>query len=345
MTTATLAPVTTDARALLVAAKAAKLAVARRPSLPVLGMVRLAADGGELTVSGTDLSSYVTCRIPASGSGALCVSPADLLAALPSTGPVELLIDGERLSVGGLTIAGIDADEFPPHLRDEVGDPIEVTGIGPAMRYASLAAADGGSRAILESVSMEDGCLVAADNYTIHVAPLAAKLSGVLDVGPARILAKLAPESVTVRIGPAVAEFTWPGVRVLGRLIDGHFPNWQQVRPARRGELTIDARALGAAVTKAAAVAKAGNNVLRLSYDEVMLTVRAKSGVSEAVLTVPATGVFESVALNAAYLLRALDRASGDVTLGTSGRFSPVTLHHPDGRYAIIMPVRTGEEI
>jgi DNA polymerase-3 subunit beta len=351
-------------------------AVSSRSTLPVLANVLLKTEDAGLKLTATNLEIGITYWVPGKieSDGATTV-PArlltDLVNSLPSGDRVDLdLQPGDTLHLKSgrfeTNIKGIDADEFPA---------IQAAGERPTTRIAqnvlrralaevTFAAASDEARPILTGVLArfegDQLTLAAADNYRIAVRTIPV-LDAVPDTSvviPARALNELArvladvddPVEVVLAGGRNQVLFHLEGVDLVSRLIDGQFPNYQQVLPQTHStRAVLDREELLRAVRPAALIAHESANIVKLQIGgdgEAGITVSANAEVGDHVGAVEATveGDGTTIAFNARYLADVLTNVDVDqFALELNGPLSPgVFKPIGDDHYVhVVMPVRT----
>jgi DNA polymerase-3 subunit beta len=351
-------------------------AVSSRATLPVLANVLLKTESSGLKLTATNLEIGITYWVPGKieSDGATTV-PArlltDLVNSLPSGDRVDLdLQPGDTLHLKSgrfeTNIKGIDADEFPA---------IQAAGERPTTRIAqnvlrralaevTFAAASDEARPILTGVLArfegDQLTLAAADNYRIAVRTIPV-LDAVPDTSvviPARALNELArvladvddPVEDVLAGGRNQVLFHLEGVDLVSRLIDGQFPNYQQVLPQTHStRAVLDREELLRAVRPAALIAHESANIVKLQVGgdgEAGITVSANAEVGDHVGAVEATveGDGTTIAFNARYLADVLTNVDVDqFALELNGPLSPgVFKPIGDDHYVhVVMPVRT----
>jgi DNA polymerase III subunit beta len=351
-------------------------AVSTRSTLPVLANVLLKTEDAGLKLTATNLEIGITYWVPGKidSDGATTV-PAKLL-----TDYVNALQGGERVDLeltAGETLhlragryeshlKGIDADEFPA---------IQTAGERPTTRISqrvlrqalletAFAAASDEARPILTGVLARfEGdtlTLAAADNYRIAVKtiPILDAVPETSVVVPARALNELArilsdiDDSVDVVLAQARNQilFHLEGIDLISRLIDGQFPNYQQVLPqSHTTRAVLDREELLRAVRPAALIAHESANIVKLqitSDGDPGITVSANAEVGDHVGQVEAAveGDGTTIAFNARYLADVLTNVEAEqFALELNGPLSPgVFKPIGDDRYVhVVMPVRT----
>jgi DNA polymerase-3 subunit beta len=351
-------------------------AVSTRSTLPVLANVLLKTEDAGLKLTATNLEIGITYWVPGKidQDGATTV-PARLL-----TDYINALHGGDRIDLelqAGETLhlrsgryeahlKGIDADEFPA---------IQTAGERPTTRIAqnvlrraleetSFAAASDEARPILTGVLArfegETVTLAAADNYRIAVKtiPILDAVGDTSVVIPARALNELVriladvddPVEIVLAQARNQILFHLEGVDLVSRLIDGQFPNYQQVMPqSHTTRAVLDREELLRAVRPAALIAHESANIVKLqisSNGESGVTVSANAEIGDHVGQVEAAveGDGTTIAFNARYLADVLTNVDADqFALELNGPLSPgVFKPVGDDLYVhVVMPVRT----
>jgi len=350
-------------------------AVSTRSTLPVLANVLLKTEDAGLKLTATNLEIGITYWVPGKieTDGATTV-PArlltDLVNSLPASERIDLeLQPGESLHLRAgrfaTHIKGIDAEDFPA---------IQTAGERPTTRIAqrvlrraleqtTFAAASDEARPILTGVLARfEGDRVtfaAADNYRIAVRTVEVldPVEAVSVVIPARALAELnriladTDDPIDLVLAQARNQvlFHLEGVDLVSRLIDGQFPNYQQVLPAShttRAEL--DREELLRAVRPAALIASSSANIVKLQVggggEEVTVTATAEVGDYEGAVEATVEGDGTTIAFNARYLNDVLTNVEAErFAIELNGPLSPGVFRPvgDDAYVHVVMPVRT----
>ncbi len=359
-------------------------AVAAKTAMPILSNVLLATDDGRLRIAATNLEIGVTTWVGASieEEGRVTVDArllSEFVNTLPNA-PVLLEVEAKRMSLNvqsgrdKASINGIDADDFPviPHLDGEA----YVANIDPqALRdmiaQVEFAAATDESRPVLAGVLArfegQTVTLAAADGFRLAVreGELADAVPERLDVIiPARALRELArilgdqTDPVRLAITPNQSQLL---VRVgetefLSRLIDGTFPDFQQIIPREFStRLELGREAFLNAVRRAGYFARDNNDVVRISVhagDEEFMpgsveisANAAERGNSQSFVDASVSGPETQIAFNARYLADVLTvLRAGQVVVGVNGanQAGVVRLVGADNYTHVIMPMVIG---
>jgi DNA polymerase-3 subunit beta len=351
-------------------------AVSTRSSVPVLNNVLLRTEDAGLKLTATNLEISITYWVPGKVEveGATTV-PArlltDLVMGLPANEHVKLELqpqDTLQVEAGRFQtwIKGISAEEFA------VGSPASEKAttraaqnvLRQALEEVTFAAASDEARPILTGVLARfEGTsltLAAADNYRIAIKSISIlePVEEVSVVIPARSLNELArvlaesdePVEVTLSRSRNQIVFHLEGIDIMSRLIDGQFPNYQQVLPkSHTTTATIDRDQLLKAVKLASLIASASANIVKLHFGgeaETGLTVSAAADIGENRSDVEAKveGDSTTIAFNARYLVDVLSNVQTEqFAIELNGPLSPgVFKPVGDTQYThVVMPVKT----
>jgi DNA polymerase-3 subunit beta len=351
-------------------------AVSTRSTLPVLANVLLKTEDAGLKLTATNLEIGITYWVPGKieTDGATTV-PAKLLTdyvnALQGGERVDLELDaGEVLHLRAgryeSHLKGIDADEFPAiqTAGERPTTRISQKVLRRALEETAFAAASDEARPILTGVLARfEGDRVtfaAADNYRIAVKtiPILDPVPETSVVIPARALNELVrilsdtdePVEIVLAQGRNQILFHLEGIDLVSRLIDGQFPNYQQVLPSSHTtRAVLDREELLRAVRPAALIAHESANIVKLqisSNGEAGITVSANAEVGDHVGQVEAAveGDGTTIAFNARYLADVLTNVDAEqFALELNGPLSPgVFKPVGDDLYVhVVMPVRT----
>ena len=355
---------------------AASKVVNTHTTVPILSNVLLTAQEGKIAVRATDLELTLEHAFTAeiSEGGALTV-PAKLfssyLANLPA-GLLELSGTPTRASVkcerSNYDFHALPADEYPPLPSASRGSHF---GLG-AKRFrdainATIFAASGEEArgAVLMGTLLElEGnnlTMVATDGYRLakYVTTLEEGVSGSEKyIVPSRALNEVArnlgnAENIGVAaLGPQSnqLQFSAGDTAITVRLVDGQYPNYGQVIPAKFDRsLTVSTPALIQALRRAELVAGDRASMIKLAVTNQTLVVTASSDISGNAyeeLPVEQTGEDLTIAFNARYLVEILNHVESPQTvIEFLGPLSPAAirpLEAPQGsqQLYVLMPLR-----
>jgi DNA polymerase-3 subunit beta len=352
-----------------------------RSAVQALSGVQLEADASALEVRATDMEVGLRLRLPATVStpGSV-VLPArlllDVVRMLP--GP-ELTIElrGEQQDVEIVsgaavvhlrTLRGEDFPRLPTPTDDSSIDLDAAPFIDTVARVARSASRDD-TRPILTGIlvmaSESTLRMVATDSYrlsvksTVLAAPVKAPFEANVPARALQELARIAAQSgaekiaiarrdnqIVFTLGAAAGES--PAVVLSSRLIDGQFPNYQQLLPdSADHELRVSREELAAIVRRVSLLAQK-NAPLRLGFSEGELRVSAQTpdvGEAHETVPVPFTGEPFEIGFNPEFFRDGLESLESDeVVIKLTSPLRPGLIESADGSgfVYLVMPIRLG---
>jgi DNA polymerase-3 subunit beta len=357
-------------------------AVSPRSTLPVLSNVLVASDEGRLRLSATNLELGITCWIGAKieEEGSTTV-PArtflDLVGTLPQEQvSLSLATATQTLNVrcgaSNTDIKCIDAQEFPPlpvpdmegAILLNVADFKEM--ISQVIFAASVDEARPVLMGVLVTVDKDTITMAAADGFRLSVRKGTLSQSvpqPVSAIIPARALGELARVasdaneiiSMVMPKGRGQVIFRLKEVEVVSQLIDGTFPDYQQIIPRSYKSRTIlSTPALLKACKQAEIFAREGSNVARLDIKSAgdlepgAVEISAQSeetGSNETIVAATIEGLGLLIAFNVKYMREVLEVIkSPNVALETSAANAPGVVRPvgDDNFLHVIMPMHLG---
>ncbi len=353
---------------------AVSASIPTKTTLPVLSNILLEARDGGVWMSGTDLDVAVRVQVPADveGTGSLTAPGKklqEIARELPDQ-PVEVVARGDQLELkcgrSSFKLNGLPSEEFPslPGVDFAKGWSILGSELQKLIHHTSFAVSTEESRPILNGVLWElrDGRMqmVATNGHRLArmavPAGPATTTSADFIVPPAALqqvqrLFKAEDELEVARDGNHLG-FRSAGTEVYTRLIEGTYPNYEQVIPKDNDkEATVEKSALESAVRRMAVVASDQTHRIRLVFDEgrVHLNVLTPDlGEAEDELELDYAGEEMEIGFNANYLLEVLRyMPTDDVKLTFKAPERAATLQPvaPEGEdqldyLCLVMPLR-----
>ena len=365
-------------------------AVSPRSTLPVLSNVLIASDEGRLRLSATNLELGITCWIGAKieEEGSTTV-PArtftDLVGTLPQE-QVSLNLNAStqtlnvRCGASNTDIKCIDAQEFPPMPVPDMEGAIllNVADFKDMISQVVFAASVDEARPVLMGVLVvvekDTITMASADGFRLSVRkgtlsqPAAQPFTAII---PARALSELGRVtsaslsagagdgnemiSMVMPKGRGQVIFRMKEVEVVSQLIDGTFPDYQQIIPrAYKSRTILSTSALLKACKQAEIFAREGSNVARfnikssgeLEPGSVEISAQSEeTGSNETVVAATIDGVGLLIAFNVKYLREVLEVVkSPNVALETSAPNAPGVVRPvgDDNFLHVIMPMHLG---
>lgn len=349
--------------------------VSNRSSLPVLSNVLVSTDANRLRLAATNLeigiNYWIGCKVEEEGAVTV---PARLfsefVASLPSD-TIELVGDDVSLTVQTphyeSKINGISAEEFPliPEIKNTPALTLPAEKLRDALQQVVIAASADEARPVLAGVYMyiEEGnlVLVATDSYRLAERKISLKKPGEAKLSvivPARTMQELtrilaeAEGDVNIYIADNQIMFSVDSIELTSRLIEGQFPNYRQIIPAKT-ETSIEIEtAEFARITKVASLfARENAGGVRLEIKKggevTIISTASQLGENTSSAECVTIGDDGEISLNAKYLADALAAIkTEEVEFSVSGKLNPCVIKplsdkKIDEQLHIIMPLRT----
>jgi len=355
-------------------------AVATRTTLPITNNVLLTTEQpSQLKLAATNLEITISCQVSAKveEEGAITI-PARLLTEFVNSLPSEQI--SMNLSPRTRTlelscaryearINGMDAEDFPPipTISDGLTIKIEPEALRLAIGQVVFAAATEDSRPVLTGIHAEFGdsglTLAAADGFRLAVhklslpQPVAEKIGIII---PARSLTELnrllgdqeEPIEMTINQARSQVLFRLKNVEMVSQLIQGTFPNYNQLIPQSYVTRAVVALSDFLRATRSASIfARDGSGIIRLqiipgdelSPGKMMVSARAEEvGDNLGEIDAMVEGEAAKIAFNSKYLTDVLAVIDEErVALETTSPSSPGMIRPvgTDNYIHIVMPM------
>lgn len=363
--------VVVDVVELRAALKLAKITTTK--THPAYEAARVVADGGVARIVSTDLevSVDVAVGVDASSVGTTAVPVAALLDVAKGAKRGALTLDvvshvQARAEVAGLVshLSTLKVDELPEIPSDFGSEPltfnVDARTFADALASVLPAAAVERYRFALNAVYLESSAVpgrlnvVATDGRRLHwrtvdcTVPAGFKVLVPLTMIEAAIEAwgtrKSGETRVDVVAGGNFVRAESPRVRIVGRVVEGSFPNWRDVIPGTARDAVTFAPPKEAVriLRQAQRSTTRDAQAVRLTISESGVHVRARSAEREFSAAIAAEGWTESfsteLGVNPQFLADALE--AGGVRLRPGLRKNdPMLVAGDDGFTAVVMPV------
>ncbi|MEK9499769.1 DNA polymerase III subunit beta [Gaopeijia maritima] len=358
---------------------AVSASIPSKTTLPVLSNILFETDGDGVWMSGTDLDVSVRVRVPAEihEAGSL-TAPGKKLQEITrelSPAPVEISTRGDQIALAcdnsNFKLNGLPADEFPSLPAVDFEAAVQVAGedLQRLIQHTSFAVSTEESRPILNGVLWElrEGSMrmVATNGHRLARMGVATGPGSITStdfiVPPAALsqVQRLLKDADEIEVAwdsgaDGAARKNHLGFRsgsteVYTRLIEGTYPNYEQVIPKDNDKhAIIDKKALESAVRRMAVVASDQTHRIRLRFetDRVHLNVLTPDlGEGHDELELSYGGEEIEIGFNANYLLEVLRyMPTAEVKLSFKAPERAATIE-PDGEDAadylcLVMPLR-----
>lgn len=350
--------------------------VPTKSTLPILTNILIEALENKLKLSATDLDISITasvdCQVTKKGSAAL---PArilfEIIRELPES-DITFESTNNRMEIkipnGSYKIAVVSADDFPKLPAVNLKKEIRLSGddLVAMIRKTTFACSTDETRPALNGVLWqtkgERMQMVATDGHRLAKMTVDnTKLKGLHDdiIVPPKVL-NLIPkflEEEAAEIGVIFGEnniiFNLGDVILTSRLIEGPYPNFEQVIPsASEKKMTVDKNDLGAAVRRVSILSNALTHQVKFSLDKGALTLSTSNvdvgGEGKEQLDCDFVGDPVEIGYNATYVQEILNRVEGsEVVFELSSPVSAGLVYSPkvskDDYLCLIMPLRLAD--
>ena len=238
--------------------------VEKRQTLPILSNVLLEVDESSLRLTATDLESEIstTSTISNFKSGGKTTAPArklsDLCRLLPDLTEIHLFLDGDNLKIetdsGKYNISTLPSEDFPVFELEETKSQINISSknLKSIISNTSFAMGNQDWRHYLNGLylSVEDKSITAVatdahrlalESATLNEAILAT-IDGIVPRKSINEIGKLVgeeSENVVIYFGHTSIEVNISGKTFVSKLIEGKFPDYEQVIPSGESSLLV----------------------------------------------------------------------------------------------------------
>ncbi|MBX7138024.1 MAG: DNA polymerase III subunit beta [Oligoflexia bacterium] len=362
------------------ALSATQSVVEKKTTMPILSNVLISATDKQLRIASTDYEITMLLRVKANvhSTGSTTVNArvfTDIVRELPD-GEVKLkLTEGERLEISAknskFKMVGVSAEEYPslPGIAAEVTGRVEAKQLHEMINKTLYAVSQDETRFNLNGVCFElaqDGAakkkgsnlrMVATDGHRLAMITrpvenlsfaerIIVPKKGLAEIRKVIDTATDRPVGMDVKDGFLLIETE--DAKISMRLIDGEFPDYNQVLPAKAGTLAVtQSSELAQALRRVALMVTDKAKGVRLDFSKSGLKISSSSpelGEARESLDVKYDGPDLSVGFNARYLLemaQSLDE-SQTLVMALTGELGAAKFYaEGDESYiGVVMPMR-----
>ena len=342
---------------------------------PILQDFLLKTDGNLLTITAADNDTTLetTVELTESDSDAQIALPAktilDAFKEIPDQ-PLTFQIDDNthetvvRYLNGQYTVMGHDADEYPqPSVlaTDATTHTIPAAVFSAGISRCTFAVADDELRPVMNGVFIdfgtEDLAFVASDGHKLvcdknSAYKSAERASVILPKRPATLIKSLmgSDGDITVSFDNRSAMITMSDYKMVCRLIEGRYPNYNSVIPANNPhKLTIDRATLIGALKRVSVFSPASSGLIRLRIKDNQLTISTQdldfSTSATENLMCQYEGAPMSIGFKAGFLIDILNNTPGQEIVfkladpSRAGVIVPLEQEENDNLLMLLMPM------
>ncbi|MBI2154137.1 MAG: DNA polymerase III subunit beta [Candidatus Rokubacteria bacterium] len=340
-----------------------------RQTLPILANVLLETEGDTLRVTATDLAVGACVSVPAkvASAGAITLSArklGEIVKELPAA-PLSLKVQENAwvvLRCGGVSykLVGLPPEDFPAVVptAGPAWIPLEGKALKEMLTRTAFAMSHDESRYALNGVlfSLQSGRLrvVATDGHRLALAsrPLPNGGGAATGIVPRKAVQEVVRvlgvgEDVQVALVENQFVLRMPNFLLVARLIEGQFPNYEQVVPKGHPcRLVVSRSALAAALRRVSVLSEERTKPVKVLLSPGSLKLTAQNpelGEAEESLPVDYSGEELAIGFNSRYVLDALGAIEADeVVAELKDALSPGIIRSLEGEeyFCVIMPMR-----
>jgi DNA polymerase-3 subunit beta len=324
--------------------------VERRNTIPILSNVLLKAQGGELSLTATDMDLEIVESVPAEVQRAgATTAPAhtlfDIVRKLPEGSQVELDCSADngvltlRSGRSNFKLGCLPTDDFPQMSGGEMAHRFSIAAadLRTLVDRTKFAISTEETRYYLNGIYLHAARskageaelpvlrAVATDGHRLARVEMplpdgAAEIPGVIvprkTVLEIRKLAEEAADRIEVGLSETKVRFAFDTVVVTSKLIDGTFPDYERVIPTGNDKaMEVDARAFAAAVDRVATISTERSRAVKMSLDRGTMTLSATSpeaGSATEEIEVSYSSTPLEIGFNSRYLLDITQQIEGE---------------------------------
>lgn len=339
-----------------------------RGTLPILSNVLLEARDDELVLTTTDLEMGMRKRVKAkvTKDGAITLPAKRLLAILRELPVTDVVMETSdqkeviiRYDVSYVKILGLPKEEFPPlpDFRKNRSLKIPQKALGEMIRKTHYAISHDESRYVLNGMHLIFAkgriAAVATDGRRLALCEVAADVPDGVDKGiiiPTKAVIELGrvvedDGEIEIFLGENQAAFSKDGCSLVTRLIEGHFPSYQQVIPQKlEHKLMLGREELLSAVRRAALLTSEQLNSIKIALTKNKLIISANTpdvGEAREEVAISYAGEDVAIAFNPHYLIDVLKNLDEqEIAFEFTDALNPGVVRSGKSFLYVIMPIR-----
>jgi DNA polymerase III subunit beta len=348
--------------------------VSTRTTLPILSNVLLRAEGNRLELTATDLDVTITCTVEATVTkpGATTVPVKKLFGIVRELSNPEIEIEVDDKNVCAIRsgssffkVRGLGAEEFPPfpQFKEDKKVALPQEKIRGMLRKTSFAISTDESRYVLNGIFMSlkehKFTMVATDGRRLALVDeevdISEKSQGEFIV-PAKAVNELNrlltdKGEVEIKYSENQAAFTLKeekgfNILVITKLIEGNYPNYQQVIPKETKErVPLSREEFLHALRRAELMTSEKQNSVKLNFTKNNLAITANSpdvGEARESMAIQYKGKDMAIAFNPGYVIDPLNALTteDEVYLELIDELSPGVMKVKTAFLYVVMPMR-----
>lgn len=341
--------------------------VSNKITLPILSNILIEAKKDHLKLNTTDLDIGISCEIPVETfeEGAITI-PAkrfgDIVRELPLGDVVVSVKKNNQVDIEGsqcrFKLNGLPKDEFPkfPEFKDKEAIQMEQPALRDMLRLTAFSVSHEESRHVLNGVFMEISHdlirMVATDGR--RLAKIEKKIQKPIQKDIAVIIPTKAIQEIsrnlkeegelTFIVGINQILFDINGILIATRVIEGEFPNYEQVIPRQnKNKIKIDTQEFLASIRRANLLSTPDFQAMKFEIFSDKLVISKSTpdvGESREVIPIQHQGEEMVVGFNPQFFIDFLKNINdAHIDMELSGPDKPAVMRLPDYLY-LVLPMR-----
>jgi len=343
--------------------------ISAKATLPILSNFLLETQKDNLRITATDLNIGISCVIPVDiqEQGVITVPARRFSGIIKELPDEDIEINTKKNSLVVIEtpscqfkIIGLPAEEFPklPEFKDKEVIKLEQDGLRQMLNQTAFAVSLDESRYILNGIlfkiNQDNLCLVATDGKRLAMSDKKIKQTTSKEISiivPVKTIQELQRNlknegELSLLIGPNQILLDLGGVVVISRLIEGEFPDYQQVvPPAADNKIKINREQFLLAIRRASLLSTPDYQAVKFEVFRDKLVVSKSTpdvGESREEVDIEYAGKELAIGFNPGYLIDVLKNLSaGVVEFELTGSEKPGVIRD-DGYVYIVLPMRLG---
>ena len=277
--------------------------VEKRQTLPILSNVLLEVNESSVKFTATDLESEVstTAIISDFKSGGMTTAPArklsDLCRLLPDAAEIHFFLDGTDLKIesgpGKYNLTTLPSEDFPSFESEDSPTEINISseGLKSLINSTSFAMGNDSWRDYLSGLNLiiddktitavaTDGSRLAVANSDLNEA-VPVSISGIVPKKSINEIGKLVSdvkENIIIKLGPTSISVYAGGTNFVSKLIEGKFPDHEQVIPFGESSLMkINRKEFSESLSRVSVLSGGDHKGVRFMTEENTINISANN--------------------------------------------------------------------
>lgn len=305
-------------------------AVSSRNTLPILSNILFETNKNAIKLSATDLEVSIICKIPAmvSAEGSITI-PAkkifDIIRELPDKDIALKVTENNLITItcekSIFKINGLSKDEYPllPKIKGEDGVNIPQASLQDMIKKVIFSVSTDETRYVLNGVLIflenDKIRMVSTDGHRLSFFEQTLKTSTMQKINhivPAKAFQELmkilsVEGELNIQLNENQIIFSTPSIILMSRLIEGQFPNYEQVIPKNSDKKIIcNTEQFMSATRRVALMASDKSNSVKFAFGKDHILISANTpevGEAQEEIEINYSGENLTVAYNAKYIL------------------------------------------